>query len=389
MKKNLLYALLTICLGSALLLSGCGLIQPTTEATPLPPVTSNGKISAEGRVVPRDSAVLAFPIAGEVESISISKGSDVKAGDVLVQLGRTEQAQATITTAKLEQIVAQQAVDKLARLAEVARSQAQQGLATAEKALIEAQKAYDDLDTQVFQDELDTKTIDMQTAKDDLDNAQKEFDKYKDLDPDNATRKNAETVLDNAKADYQQAVYDHDLLQNRLDQATAALNLAKANVAEARRAYEARADGPDAEEHALAQARLENADAQLKAAEKALENYTLIAPFDGRVIEDKSLFVGEWLSPYQSTIVLADLSNWYVETKDLNELDVVNIKIGQKVEIIPDAMNDLVLNGSVEWIDETYTEKSGDVVYTVRIKLDEADSSLRWGMTVQINFIKE
>jgi hypothetical protein len=70
-------------------------------------------------------------------------------------------------------------------------------------------------------------------------------------------------------------------------------------------------------------------------------------------------------------------------------LDVVNIKIGQKVEIIPDAMNDLVLNGSVEWIDETYTEKSGDVVYTVRIKLDEADSSLRWGMTVQINFIKE
>jgi len=43
----------------------------------------------------------------------------------------------------------------------------------------------------------------------------------------------------------------------------------------------------------------------------------------------------------------------------------------------------------VEWIDETYTEKSGDVVYTVRIKLDEADSNLRWGMTVQINFIKE
>ena len=389
MKKNLLYALLTICLGSTLVLSGCNLIQPTAEATALPPVTSNGNILAEGRVVPRDSAVLAFPIAGEVESIAVSKGSEVKTGDVLVQLGRTEQAQAAITTAKLEQIAAQQAVDKLERLAEVARSQAQQGLAIAEKVLIEAQKAYDDLDTQDFRDKLDTKTIDMQTAKDDLEDAQKEFDKYKDLDPDNATRKKAETALDNAKADYQQAVYDHDLLQNQLDQATAALNLAKANVAEASRAYEARSDGPDVEEQALTQARLENADAQLAAAEKALENYTLKAPFDGRVMDDKSLFVGEWLSPFQPILVLADLSEWYVETKDLNELDVVNIKVGQKVEIIPDAMDDLTLNGSVEWIDETYTEKSGDVVYTVRIRLDEADSSLRWGMTVQINFIKE
>jgi len=389
MKKNLLYALLTIFLVSTLLLSGCSLIQPTVEATALPPVTSNGSILAEGRVVPRDSAILAFPIAGEVESIAVSKGSEVKAGDVLVQLGRTEQAQAAITTAKLEQIAAQQAVDKLERLAEVARSQAQQVLAVAEKALIEAQKVYDDLDTQVFRDELDTKTIDMQTAKDALEDAQKEFDKYKDLDPDNATRKNAETALDNAKADYQQAVYDHDLLQNQLDQATAALNLAKATVAEAHRAYEARSDGPDAEEGALAQARLENADAQLAAAEKAMENYTLKAPFDARVMDDKSLFVGEWLSPFQPILVLADLSEWHVETKDLNELDVVNIKVGQKVEIIPDAMDDLTLNGSVEWIDETYTEKSGDVVYTVRIKLDEADSNLRWGMTVQINFIKE
>ncbi len=389
MKKNLLTTIIAICLGASLFLSSCDLISPTVEPTLLPPVTNNGNILAEGRVVPNQFAMLAFPIAGQVDSIAISKGSQVKAGDVLVQLGGPEGAQAAITAAKLEQVSAQQAMDKLERLAEVARSQAQQVLAVAEKALIGAQKVYDDLDTPDFRDELDTTTIDMQTAKDDLEDAQKEFDKYKDLDPDNTTRKNAETALDNAEADYQQAVYDHDLLQNQLDQATAALNLAKANVAEARRAYEGRTYGPDAEEQALAQARLENADAHLAAAEKALENYTLKAPFDSRVMDDKSLFVGEWLSPFQPILVLADLSEWYVETKDLNELDVVNIKVGQKVEINPDAMDDLTLNGSVEWIDETYTEKSGDVVYTVRIKLDEADSNLRWGMTVQINFIKE
>lgn len=372
-----------------LLLGGCSLISPTPQPTPIPPVTGSGNITAEGRVVPKKSAVLAFPIAGQVSAVSTAKGAEVKAGDLLVQLGRREQAEAALAAAKLAQINAQQVVDKLNRLADVARSQALQQVAAAQKALIEVQKAYADLDTQAFRDELDNRQIDVQSAKDKLDDAQKEFDKYKDLDPTNATRKNAQTALDNARADYDQAVYDHDLLQNRLDQAAAALALAKANLAEAQRVLAARSSGPDPDDLALAQAGLENANAQLAAAEKALENYNLTAPFDGRVMDDKNLYVGEWLSPYQPALVLADLSRWYVETKDLNELDVVDIEVGQKVEVKADALSDVTLTGRVEWIDETYAEKSGDVVYTVRIKLDEPDSRLRWGMTVQVEFLKK
>jgi multidrug resistance efflux pump len=389
MKKNLWKVLIPIFLASTLLLSACGLIQPTAEATALPPVTSNGNISAEGRVVPRTSVVLAFPSGGQIESIAVQKGADVKTGDVLVQLGNFEAALAATSAAQLEQTAAQQAVDKLERLADVARAQAQQQLAAAEKALILAQKAFDDLDTQSFRDDLDARAIDLQTAVDRQADAQKEFDKYKDLDPNNATRKNAQTVLDNAKADTQQAAYDHDLLQNQLDQASAALELAQASQSEAKRAFEARSNGPDTEEQALTQARLNAANAQLAAAEKALEHFSLTAPFDGRVLDDKNLFVGEWLSPYQPALVLADLSTWYVETKDLNETDVVNIEVGQKAEIRPDAMKNLTLNGTVEWIDETYSEKSGDVVYLVRIRLDDSDNRLRWGMTVQIDFIQK
>ncbi len=389
MKKNLLFILLAFGLSASLLLSGCDLISPTAEPTPLPPVTSNGTILAEGRVVPAQSARLVFPLAGQVESISVSNGAEVKAGDVLVQLGQRTQAQATFAAARLEQEAAQQALDQVNRLADLARSQAQQQVAVAQKTLTEAQKAFDDLDRRDFREELDDRQIDVQAAQDDLEVTQQEFDKYKDLDPNNATRKTAETNLENARIDYQQAVYERDLLQNQLDQVTAALELAKAGLAEAQRAYQARLEGPDPEEYQLAQARLENANAQVAAAEEALANYDLLAPFDGQVLDDTDLFVGQWVSPFQPIVILADASTWYVETKDLNELDVVDIKLGQSVEISPDAIDGLIVSGSVEQIAETYTEKSGDVVYLVRIRLDERDDRLRWGMTVEITFLKD
>ncbi|HZU86718.1 MAG TPA: efflux RND transporter periplasmic adaptor subunit, partial [Anaerolineaceae bacterium] len=213
-------------------------------------------------------------------------------------------------------------------------------------------------------------------------------DKYQDLDPDNATRKNAEQVLEDAQKDLRDAVYERDLLKNSLDQAKAVLELAQFNLAEARRAYEARLDGPDAEESALAQARLENASRQLAAAERMLKNYDLKAPYDGQVMEIKNLQVGEWVAPSQPVIVYADVSTWYIETKDLTELDVIQLEIGQIARVVPDALKDVTLAGTVEWIGQTYSEKSGDVLYTVRIRLDEADSRLRWGMTAQISFEK-
>ena len=44
------------------------------------------------------------------------------------------------------------------------------------------------------------------------------------------------------------------------------------------------------------------------------------------------------------------------------------------------------MNGTVESIDQTYVERSGDITYVVRIKIDEPDPFLRWGMTVVVTF---
>jgi multidrug resistance efflux pump len=86
--------------------------------------------------------------------------------------------------------------------------------------------------------------------------------------------------------------------------------------------------------------------------------------------------------------VLADFSQWVVETDDLTEIEIPEVREGQTVKIIPDALPDLELTGTVERIKDVFEEKRGDITYTVRIKLNQSDERLRWGMTVAATFQK-
>jgi len=75
-----------------------------------------------------------------------------------------------------------------------------------------------------------------------------------------------------------------------------------------------------------------------------------------------------------------------VDTNDLSELDVVKVTVGQQVELIADALPDQIMTGIVEEISITPKNQAGDILYTVHIKLDNADALLRWGMTVEVTF---
>jgi multidrug resistance efflux pump len=62
----------------------------------------------------------------------------------------------------------------------------------------------------------------------------------------------------------------------------------------------------------------------------------------------------------------------------------LNIRVGQTVAVVPDAMPNITLTGTVERIGQVYSEKTGDVVYPVRIRLEPSDAILYWGMTVEV-----
>jgi multidrug resistance efflux pump len=101
---------------------------------------------------------------------------------------------------------------------------------------------------------------------------------------------------------------------------------------------------------------------------------------------DVNIKVGELTGSGQPAMVVADFSQWIIETDNLTEIEVPDVEVGQTVTVTPDALPDLELTGTVESIKELFEEKRGDITYTVNISLDETDPRLRWGMTVVVTF---
>lgn len=390
MKKNRTIKILWIVAALAAIgLAGCSILpgseQADPTATPAPVIAEEGGVVAEGNLVPRDTVRLAFSVPGEVSEVLVAQGDQVAAGDVLARLAETEVLQASLAKATLDLLSAQQALSTLQDNALLATEQANFGVLEAALANLSAQQALADLDTDDYQQEIDDAIQAVIDADETLTDAQDAFDKVKDLDEDNNTRKNAEQDLEDAQREYDQAVLDRDVLTTRLDQARAAVVLTEAQLADAQTQADARADGPDPDELALAQESVKVAESAMAAAESAYQDLELKAPFAGTVVE-LDLAAGEEVTPAQMAMVVSDLSQWYVETNDLTENEVVKIAVGQRVTLTPDALPDLELSGKVESIGDMFVEKSGDITYVVRILLDESDPRLRWGMTFEVRF---
>jgi HlyD family secretion protein len=248
-----------------------------------------------------------------------------------------------------------------------------------------AQLAWDKVDTNTIQTDLHDATAEVTDRQTDLENAQKDFNKYSDLPAENASRKTYEDALRTAQTNYDLAVQKLENLTAQRDRVRAALDLALAAEAEASRAYENTKNGADVEKLALAEARLANAKAQVAAAQFALDNYELKAPYAG-VVQEVNISVDQITGPTTWAIALADTSAWYVDTSDLGELDVVKIAIGQSVTITVDAFPDEEFTGVVESISGAPTVQGGDILYKVHILLEKPDKAMRWGMTAEVTF---
>jgi HlyD family secretion protein len=159
--------------------------------------------------------------------------------------------------------------------------------------------------------------------------------------------------------------------------------VAKAQLAQAQAAWEDVQEGIDPDVLALAKARLEQATTAVNAAEAALRDSQLRAPFAGTIstIRTRS---NEWVAPGQPVIDLADLTQFQVQTTDLSEIDAARVALDAPVTITFDALPDVVAEGHVIRIAPKASEGSG-VNYTVWIRLDEVPPGLLWGMTAFVD----
>jgi multidrug efflux pump subunit AcrA (membrane-fusion protein) len=346
------------------------------SSTPGAPTRLMGSgVTASGIVAPVQQAEIVFTLAGKIEMVNVKVGETVKADQVLAQLEGQEELEAAISKSQFEVVQAEQALEDLNTEAETGRVQAMQDIITYERSVRDAQYALDNFTVPVTQAYLDTVEA-IKQMKQRLDIARAKFEPYKYRPSTDPTREDMKELLNEAQADYNSAVkrlqYEYDL------------EVAEAHLAKAQHDYEILKAGPDPEKVRLAGAELLNSQTQLAAAKATLDHLTLTAPFDGTVVKiDKHS--GEWVIAGQTVLEIADLGRLRVQTTDLSELDVPQIKIGQAVTVVIKALG-LNVKGNVSDISPLADTLGGDVVYQTTIELEMIPEGLRAGMSVEVQF---
>ncbi len=341
-------------------------------------------------MVPIRNAALSFPASGIVDEVLIPEGETVQAGDVIARLKGIDRAHAAVTQAEVLKLTSQKNLDDFTEKSSISTADAELALAKAQIELKNARDARKSLDyQQVSNAALDGMRATYYMALDDFKEAEDEYEPYKDRGEKDLERAAFLTKLSNARLAKDRALFNLNKALEMPDpekvaKGDARLALAEAALADAQSTYDKVKNGPDASQLVILEAAVRNADAQLEAARSNMKDLELIAPFAGTVISN-DLKPGQAVSS-TVTVMIGDISAWQVETTDLVELDIVNIKQGDPVTVTFDAIPSLKMTGTVNRVKQMGLASKGDTTYTVTIDLDQTDPRILWNMKAFVSF---
>lgn len=171
------------------------------------------------------------------------------------------------------------------------------------------------------------------------------------------------------------------IAQAQLEQSNADVQSAQAAAQQAQSELDLLSAGTRSEDLAVARASVSSAEAGLVEAQNALDDAVLRAPFDGTVGEIL-IDQGELVVPQATVVRFGDLSVLQIETTDLSEVDINEVKVGQEATASIDALDGDTVTGTVASIGTIAGDERGDTVYKVIIALQPDDTTaLRWGMS--------
>jgi len=300
-------------------------------------------VGATGTVRARQTATLVWQANGTVDDVNVQIGDQVNAGEVLATLLKSSLPQ-NIILAEAELVSAQQALEELLG-SDTDRAQAWITLRAAQDAF---EKAYDY-----------RQYLNYPIRKTRVDIVQ-EITPYGVVDvPRTKDYKVPATEEEIAKAD-------------------ADLDLKEAQYEDAKRAYERIAEGPNQDDLAAAEARVD-------AAQATLDMARLSAPFAGTVTE-AFLLPGDQVSTGTTAFRVDDLSSLLVDV-ELSEIDINSISDGQPVTLTFDAILGKEYKGQVTKVSQAGTVVGGVVNFTVTVELTDADELVKPGMTAAVNIV--
>jgi macrolide-specific efflux system membrane fusion protein len=176
-------------------------------------------------------------------------------------------------------------------------------------------------------------------------------------------------------------------IQNANQQVTSA----QTAMQSAQVSYNEKTAPPTASQVASSQAQVSQAQANYNTAVTAYDNTIIKAPIDGTVAA-VNVSVGDQAneatsSGSSSTDLVTIITPQQVAEISLNEVDAAKLQVGQKATLTFNAISGLTLTGTVVEIDTVGTVTQGVATYGAKIALDVDNDQVKPGMTTNVNII--
>ncbi len=337
-------------------------------------------VDETGEVYADQSAMLVWETTGIVREVTVEMGDEVKTDQVLTNLTDTSLPQ-SFYLAQQELISAERALEDLYEGAPVAAATAQLAVANARDALDDSEYrlAINQPGQRAAPEEYKAAKARVYITQKAMQSRQQAFN--------NASGKmnNAKAQIELTKAinNYQQAIwYKHwlevgaDEIEMPIFEGNVAVSLANFDAAE--REYDRIKDGPDPDDITMAEARI-------SAAQAALDIVSITAPFDG-VITSVEVLPGDLVSPGTVAFRIDNLDYLLVDV-GVSEVDINQIKVGQPVTLVFDAVLGKEYQGEVVEVSPVGVQQQGLVSFEVSIEVIDADVDVRPGLTAAVSIV--
>jgi HlyD family secretion protein len=373
----------------------------------------DGAIVASGFIEGKE-VIVASEVAGRVAEMWVERGDRVAAGDVLVQLdGAVLQSQRLEAEAGLAAARANLArVEAGARSEEIAAARAALAQAQAERdgavqAVVLAQEVISNplsLDAEIGAAHTQVRLAEQGVEMAEAELAEAKLWRGPYIGEGGNTERTlnlrvqaAEAALAQAQAELVGAqrylgvllaTRDNPLeLEAQLHAAEMEQKLAETEMLAAQAALDELEAGPTAEEVAIAEAQVRQAEAAVRLVDAQIAQLTLTAPMDG-IVTSRSAQVGETATAGASLLTIANLDEVTLVIY-VPENRVGQVRLGQEVEVQVDSFPSQVFVGKVSNIagEAEFTprnvqtqEERVNLVFAVKVSIPNADQKLKPGM---------
>lgn len=338
-------------------------------------------IGATGTVRALQTASLVWETNGRIDAIHVKIGDKVTAGEELATLAQSSLSP-SIISAEADLVNAQRDLDNLQN-SDLAKAQAQQTLAKAQKAYADAlgNRLFSNRNRATNQDLVDQASSAVTIAQDKVDKAEDYYNRFSEARDDDPKKAEALNALANARQNLDQAKknlnYYLDVPDSgEISLAEADISVTKAQLQDAEREWNRLKDGPDPKDISAAEARVASIQATLDMAR-------LTSPFNGTITEVNSM-IGDLVNAGTVSFRIDNINQLLVDV-NVPEVDINSIKVGQTATLTFDAIPNKEYSGKVTEVARVGDTLNGVVNFKVTLQLLNPDEQVLPGMTAAVN----